>query len=97
MSAERGGTVNGSVEIDAGWFGGYVKPSNHVENRRDLRRAENQNGKRQAVIIMRSRNGKTLPFIAKSEADADPTIRSHIEIGSTVYVQRQFRCPANDD
>src|SRR6185437_6971439 len=34
------------AEIDGGYFGGYVKPANHVENRRDRRLARNQTGKR---------------------------------------------------
>jgi orotidine-5'-phosphate decarboxylase len=34
------------AEIDGGYFGGYVKPANHRENRRDRRLARNQNGKR---------------------------------------------------
>ncbi len=36
MTAEdRGATASGSVEIDGAYFGGYVKPANHKENRRD--------------------------------------------------------------
>src|SRR3954471_8143384 len=40
----NGATVSGEVEIDGAYFGGYVKPANHKENRRDRRRAVNQNG-----------------------------------------------------
>ena len=36
------------VEIDGDYFGGYVKPSNRLENRRDRRLAKNQNGKRRS-------------------------------------------------
>ena len=39
------------VEIDGGYFGGYIKPANHKENRRDRRLAKNQNGKRQVVVV----------------------------------------------
>src|SRR6202035_4744840 len=47
---------NGKVaEIDGGYFGGYVKPANHRENRRDRRLLRNQNGKRKAVVIIRER------------------------------------------
>ena len=52
------------------YFGGHVKPANHKENRRDRRLAENQSGKREVVVAMRERGGKTLPFVAKSEAEA---------------------------
>ena len=32
-----------TAEVDGGYFGGYVKPANHKENRRDRRLAKNQN------------------------------------------------------
>ena len=41
------GGAGKTVEIDGGYFGGYVKPANEKENRRDRRLAKNQNGKRQ--------------------------------------------------
>ncbi len=52
MAEEMKGRVVGGVgkeaEVDAGWFGGYVKPANIKADRRDRRLARNQNGKRQA-------------------------------------------------
>lgn len=59
-----------TVEIDGGYFGGYIKPANHKENRRDRRLAKNQNGKRQVVVVMRERGGRTLPAVFKSESAA---------------------------
>jgi transposase-like protein len=59
-----------TVEVDGGYFGGYVKPSNHLANRRDRRLAKNQNGKRQVVVVMRERGGSTLPAVFKSESSA---------------------------
>ena len=56
-----------TVEVDGGYFGGYVKPANLKENRRDRRLAKNQNGKRQVVVVMRERGGRTLPAVFKSE------------------------------
>ena len=39
----KGGAVGGKVaEIDGGYFGGYMKPSNQKEHRRDRRLAKNQ-------------------------------------------------------
>ncbi len=58
------------VEVDGGYFGGYVKPANQKENRRDRRLAKNQNGKRQVVVVMRERDGRTLPAVFKSESAA---------------------------
>ena len=54
--------VSADVEIDGAYFGGYVKPANNKENRRDRRLWKNQNGKRRCVVIMRERNGATLPY-----------------------------------
>ena len=69
----RGMMVGGegkTVEVDGMYVGGYVKPANHKENRRDRRFAENQSGKRQVVVVMREREGRTLPAVFKSEAAA---------------------------
>jgi transposase-like protein len=78
-------TVSGEVEIDGMYTGGYVKPANHKENRRDRRLAVNQNGKRRVVIVARERNGKTITFVTKTEDASVPTLRNRIEPGSTVY------------
>lgn len=77
--------LSGHVEIDGAYFGGYVKPANRLQNRRDLRLAMNQTGKRECVVVMRERNGRALPFVAKSEAASVPTIESRVTTGSTVY------------
>src|SRR3984957_14480839 len=72
-------------EIDAGWFGGYVKPANRREDRKDRRKAINQTGKRKAVVIIRERGGKTLPGIFRNEADALTFIRQHVAPETTLY------------
>jgi transposase-like protein len=82
---DKGETVSGDVEIDGVYFGGYVKPANHKENRVDRRRAMYHTGKRRVVIVMRERQGKTLTFVSKSEDAAVPVLRNRIEPGSTVY------------
>src|ERR1700688_2901257 len=41
------------AEVDGGYFGGYVKPANQKEYRRDRRLWANQSGKRRAVVIIR--------------------------------------------
>ncbi len=55
------------AEVDGGYFGGYVKPANLVENRRDRRLIKNQNGKRKCVVIVRERGGNSIPAVFKSE------------------------------
>jgi hypothetical protein len=82
MAEELKGLVIGGMgkvaEVDGGYFGGYIKPANHRENRRDRRLARNQNGKRKAVVIVRERNGDSLPAVFKSEAQAIAFIKSHV-------------------
>lgn len=90
LSAENdGATVGGpsiEVEIDGGHFGGYVKPANWRENRRDRRLRANQSGKRRVVIVMRERAGRTLPFVCKSEDASLPTIHDRVERGTVIHV-----------
>src|ERR1700726_391382 len=77
-------TVSGEVEVDGAYFGGYVKPANWTENRRDRRLLENQTGKRRVVVIMRERNGITLPFVFRSETQSIPTIASRVDGNATI-------------
>src|SRR6202521_3141052 len=74
MAAEVRQTAIGGegkrAEVDGGYFGGYVKPANHRENRRDRRLRQNQTGKRKVVVVIRERNGGTLPGVFPTEADA---------------------------
>ena len=73
------------AEIDAGYFGGYVKPANYKADRRDRRFPENQSGKRKAVIVIRERGGNTLPAVFPSESHALSFIRSRIAKGTIVH------------
>src|SRR6201981_2759645 len=63
------------AEVDGGYFGGYVKPTNRRENRRDRRLRQNQSGKRQCVVVIRERDGVTLPGVFRSEGEALDFIR----------------------
>lgn len=85
MGATVGGKLAGEVEVDGAYFGGYVKPANQKANRRDLRKAANQNGKRQVVVVMRERDGETQAFVAASEAAGVPVIAASVAEGSTIY------------
>lgn len=82
---DKGATVSGEVEVDGMYTGGHIRPANHVENRIDRRLAKHQTGKRRVVIVARERNGKTITFVTKSEAEAVSVLRDRIELGSTVY------------
>jgi hypothetical protein len=72
------------VEVDGGYFGGYVKPANRKEMRRDRRLAKNQNGKRQVVVVMRERDGRTLPAVFRSESAALRFIASRALPGTSL-------------
>jgi transposase-like protein len=73
------------AEIDGGYFGGYVKPANLRENRRDRRLRRYQSGKRKVVVVIRERGGNTLPGVFRTEADALNFIRSRLAPQTALY------------
>ncbi len=86
MAKEQAGAkLDGIVEIDGAYFGGYVNPENEKADRKDLRLKANRSGKRQCVVIMRERNGRSLPFIVRHEGDAVPLVRDHVGTLATIY------------
>jgi len=68
--------------VDGGYFGGYIKPANLRENRRDRRLVRNQNGKRKVVVIVRERGGNSVPAVFKSEAKQWAFLRAHVAKGT---------------
>jgi hypothetical protein len=89
MAAEvRVQTIGGTgrkAEVDGGYFGGYVKPANLRENRRDRRLRQNQSGKRKVVVVIRERDGKTLPGVFRNEGDALGFIRRNLAPQTELY------------
>jgi len=85
MSAEQEAMLDGEVEIDGAYFGGYVKPANRREDRVDRRLAMHQTGKRMVVVAMRERDGQTVTHIAKSESAAVNTILTRVAHGSIIH------------
>src|SRR5207244_4636920 len=89
MAAEVRQTAVGGegkkAEVDGGYFGGYVKPANRRENRRDRRLRVNQSGKRKVVVVIRERGGKTLPGVFRSEIEALNFIRRQVPTNTTLY------------
>ena len=69
QEVQTGEVLDGHVEIDGAYFGGHIRPANQKEDRVDRRRAEHQTGKRRVVVALREREGRTLPFVAMSEAE----------------------------
>jgi transposase-like protein len=88
MASEMKGMLVGGpgriVETDGAYFGGYVKPANHKENRVDRRLAQHQTGKRQVVVIVREREGRTLPAVFKSERAALSFITNRVAQGTEI-------------
>ncbi|MDP3740160.1 MAG: IS1595 family transposase [Hyphomonadaceae bacterium] len=77
--------LEGTVELDGAYFGGYVKPANKKTDRKDRRLAEQQTGKRQVVIAMRERAGRTRAFVVKAERDGVALATANITPNSTVH------------
>jgi transposase-like protein len=83
----RGRTLGGegkTVEIDGGHFGGYVKPANLKDHRVDRRFTRNMNGKRRAVVIIRERNGNSLPAVFRTEGQALSFIKARVAKGTVI-------------
>jgi hypothetical protein len=89
MAEEMKGRIVGGegkmAEVDGGYFGGYVKPANRKEKRVDRRFAQNQNGKRKVVVIIRERGGNSVPAVFHSESQASAFIRARIAEGTVVH------------
>jgi hypothetical protein len=62
-----------------------VKPENRKEDRKDRRLAENQSGKRQCVVVIRERDGRTVPAVFPAEEAATGFIRPRLAKGTAVH------------
>ncbi|MCR5873966.1 IS1595 family transposase [Phenylobacterium sp. J426] len=82
---QRASKLEGTVEVDGAYFGGYVKPANRREDRADRRRKVHQSGKRQVVVVARERDGETLTHVAKTEAEGVPFVLGNVEPGATLH------------
>ncbi len=80
-----GRQLAGEVETDGAYFGGYVKPANQKAARRDRRLAVNQNGKRQSVVVIRERDGQSVTFVGKAEAEGVAHVKAHVAADAVVH------------
>jgi transposase-like protein len=79
LGSQDNSKLKGIVEIDGAYTGNYIRPINRIEDRVDLRLAQNQNPNKRAVIAMRERGtGRTRTFVAKSE-NQKTTLRLALE------------------
>lgn len=83
--ARDNGALSGNVEVDGAYFGGYVKPANERRDRKDRRKKINQSGKRQSVVVMRERDGRTITHVTGSEAEGVDLVVTNVQQGSTVH------------
>jgi hypothetical protein len=84
----KGRTVGGGdkvAEVDGAYFGGYVKPANRLDVRKDRRKKANKSGKRQCVVVVRERGGRTITQVFRSESEALDFIRSRTAAGTTLH------------
>src|SRR5580658_134440 len=84
-SLDNGDQLAGVVEVDGAYFGGHVKPENKKEDRKDRRLLENQTGKRLVVVVMRERNGRTLPFVCPRVSDGAAIAKAKIAADAIVH------------
>ena len=84
-SEVEGMQLAGEVEVDGAYFGGKVRPANHKEDRRDRRKAENQNGERRVVIALRERDGSTKTFVTNTEAECVALVVENVAPEATVF------------
>jgi hypothetical protein len=88
MAEDMKGRVIGDdrpeAEVDGAAFGGYVKPANLREDRKDRRFRANQSGKRKFVVVIRERGGETLPGVFKHESQAIAWISKRVMKGTVL-------------
>ncbi len=81
---QHAGKLRGEVEIDGGYFGGYIRPQNNFPLRQDRRRIKHNESKRQCVVVLRERGGRSRALIC-SEGEAARKAPDLIEPGSVIY------------
>jgi len=79
--------LQGEVEVDGAYFGGYIKPKNKKVDRIDRRLFRNQNGKRRCVFVIRERGGRTKPVVIYSETaeSVSHVVKSNIDTSAIIH------------
>jgi len=79
--------LGGHVEIDGAYYGGKLRKANWAKNRRDRRRAENQNGKKRVMVVVREVGGRTMPLgVYREEWDAHADILNRVHPATEVHM-----------
>jgi len=84
--------LEGEVEIDGGYFGGYLRPKNEKKDRIDRRLVENKTGTKRCIMVLRQRGEegqgavRTLTMITNGESTPSVLfLQSYLKPGSIVY------------
>jgi transposase-like protein len=88
MQRSHEGTVlDTPVEIDGAEFGGYIKPKNLKEERKDLRRIPYRSKNKQVVCVVRERHrgGRNRVVVGKTEGQAAKLLPKFIKPGTKIY------------
>lgn len=83
-TSQHEGKLRGQIEIDGAYFGGYIKPKNSFPLRQDRRRLPHRESKRQCVVIVRERGGRSRALVC-SESEAAHIVPKFIEPGSVIF------------
>jgi len=73
------------VEVDGAYFGGHLRPENKKADRKDRRLTENQTGKKQCVVTVRERDGRTVTGVFPSEEAATSFIKERVAKGTAIH------------
>ncbi len=82
---DKGQRLDGVVEVDGAYFGGYVKPANRKADRIDRRTLLARTGKRQSVVVIRERDGDMLTFVGKSEAEGVAALSGCVDPSAVIH------------
>lgn len=80
-------TLNGEVEVDGGYFGGYIKPGNHHPSRRGRKRLNRDREKQKCVVITRERFGRSRAMVC-SEIEGANRLPEVIADGTIVFTDK---------
>lgn len=85
MAADQIVTLDGTVEIDGAYFGGFVRQPNRKADRVDRRRVGVKSGKRKAVVVARERRGRTATAVFTHEGHSTEFIVSRVAPTAIVH------------
>ena len=79
------GSLSGAVEVDGAYFGGKAKRENDRAARKPVHEDAERAAKRQSVVVVRQRGGRTLPFVVAKESMGVGIVRQVVAPGSIVH------------